>query len=206
MHLVRTLILFAVHERNRESWFSCVCECWFESWFQIGAGFGVFCQKGEFFVGRFLSQSIPHKSKLAFSHISHNFSYNRDTTMKSIIASIILAISLASTPAAPQTIVTIKPHQIKGLRGSGHVPPDGAVPAKKGSVFLVGFRFDDIKPSSIEAQFFHDEETHVFVRRNDKIGNEDEKEYYWYGEDTLMHENTMNLVFSEGVDGTNVMG
>jgi hypothetical protein len=115
---------------------------------------------------------------------------------------IFLAVASGYDETSP-SMATIKP-QNKALRGQYHSSPSDPITVEKnGFVTLAGFQFDGPKASSIQAQFFHDEEPIMFVKGNEKNGVD---EYYWYGEDINAHANTLNLLVTDGIEGSSIIG
>ncbi len=43
----------------------------------------------------------------------------------------------------------------------------------------------------------------MFVKGNEKNGVD---EYYWYGEDINAHANTLNLLVTDGIEGSSIIG
>ena len=123
----------------------------------------------------------------------------------STAAFLVTSLVISAWHVSSQSIASIKP-QNKALRGDGQygfLPSDPITVEKNGHITLVGFHLDGPKTSSIQAQFFHDEEPIMFLRENEKNSAD---EYYWYGEDINTHDNTLNLLVTGGIGGSRIMG
>jgi len=72
---------------------------------------------------------------------------------------------------------------------------------KNGRITLTDFFANGSKPSSIQVQFFSDEDLTTFVKESETVNGD---EYYWYGEGT--HGSTLNLLVKTETEGLNFIG